>query len=376
MGSSKLVLLRAVYIAAFLALITAYVSEAASPIRQLTNTTASNLRPAWSPDGKRIAFQSNRNGPYHIYLMDSDGANVVQVTSSDADDRHPAWSPDGKFLAVDSGDAAKREIWTIEVSSKRRSQVTKLGAIASFPSWSPDGKRIGFYLYQAASMDVWTVTPEGSNQTRLTRDLATESNNQCTFACHTVAWSPDGSRIAVADGDQARVLLLSAMNGAASAPITPADERSHFPIYLPDGSLVYVSEHVTIDQSWTDLWMVDPNAANTVEGRTAVAGQIQAQGPFELSTDARQLLFASPRSGNFEIYSVTLDAAGKAALATKPERISPDLSSIASKPEEDGFKLPSTAEPYILALGLLAFAVVGVESIVRARRRSRPKTKL
>ena len=376
MGSSKLVLLRAVYLAAFLALFTAYVSEAASPIRQLTNTTASNLRPAWSPDGKRIAFQSNRNGSYHIYVMDSDGGNVVQLTNGDADDRHPAWSPDGKFVAVDSGDAAKREIWTIEVSSKRRTQVTKLGAITSFPSWSHDGKRIAFYVYQAASMDVWTVTPEGGNQARLTRDLASESNNQCTFACHAVSWSPDGSRIAVADGDQARVLLLSATSGSVSGPITPVDERSHFPIYLPDGSLVYVSEHVTIDQSWTDLWMVDPNATNTIDARSAVAGQIQAQGPFELSTDARHLLFASPRSGNFEIYSVTLDAAGKAALAERPVRIIPDLSSAESKVVEKGFRLPDSPEPYILVAGLLAFAVVGVESIVRARRRSRAKAKL
>src|SRR2546428_13401187 len=141
-------------------------------------------------------------------------------------------------------------------------------------------------------MDVWTVASEGGNRTRLTRDLASEGNNQCTFACHAVAWSPDGSRIAVADGDQARVLLLAATNGSVSAPITPVDERSHFPVYLPDGSLVYVSEHVTIDQSWTGSWMVAPNATNTSDARTPVAGQIQAHGTFDLRTDARQLLLA------------------------------------------------------------------------------------
>src|SRR5207302_7039204 len=154
MTRNKLVVFRALYLAALLALVTAYVSEATSPIRQLTNTTASNLRPSWSPDGKRIAFQSNREGPYHIYVMDSDGGNVSQLTNGDSDDRHPAWSPDGKYLAVDSGDTAKREIWTIEVSSKRRTQVTKLGAIASFPSWSPEGRKLGICLYMAGSLDL------------------------------------------------------------------------------------------------------------------------------------------------------------------------------------------------------------------------------
>jgi len=371
MTSGKLIVFRALYLAAFLALVTAYVSEAASPIRQLTNTTASNLRPSLSPDARRIAFQSNREGPYHIYVMDSDGGNVTQLTSGDSDDRHPAWSPDGKYLAVDSGDAVKREIWTIEVSSKRRTQVTTLGAIASFPSWSPDGKKLGFYLYQAGAMDIWLTSPEGSTPSRLTRDFASESNNQCTFACHSPAWSPDGNRLALSDGDSARVVIISALGGAQTA-ISPTDERSHFPVYLPDGRLVYVTEHVTIDQSWTDLWTVDPTSNAP---RSELATQVQAQGPFEFSSDARQLLFASPRSGNFEIYAVTLDAAGKAALATKPERISPDLSSAPSTRQDRGLSLPNTPEPYILAVGLLAFAVVGVESVVRARRRARARTK-
>src|SRR2546426_381385 len=114
----------------------------------------------------RIAFQSNRDGAYHIYAMDPDGANVKQMSSGENDDRHPAWSPDSKYIAVDSGSTQRREIWLIEVANLRRTQITSLGAIASFPSWSPDGRILSFYVYQAGSMDLWAVRPDGGELDR------------------------------------------------------------------------------------------------------------------------------------------------------------------------------------------------------------------
>ena len=366
---TALALFRVLYLAALMALGASVASAAATPIRQLTNTQASNIRPSWSPDGNQIAFQTNRDGPYHIYLMNADGSNVRQLTSGDADDRHPAWSPDGKQLAFDSGDQVHREIWTIEVSSRQRTQLTRLGGIASFPSWSPDGKRIAFYVYQAGSMDVWTaLTDSSSVPLRLTHSLASEENSQCTFACHSVTWSPDSSRLALSDGDSSRVLLMSSLGGAQTA-ISPSDERSHFPVYLPNGRLVYVTEHISQDQSWTDLWQVDPSGGAP---RTEIATQVQVQGPFEFTADASQILFASPRTGNFEIYAVTLDAAGRAALATKPERINPDqVSQVPQSTGRNGLGLPTTAEPYLLAFGVLALGAVAIESLVRRRRRAR-----
>jgi Tol biopolymer transport system component len=359
---------RAIYLGVLVWLFTAaFTVAAASPIRQLTATEAANLRPMWSPDHSQIAFQSNRDGAYHIYVMDADGSNTKQVSSGDnVDDRHPSWSPDGKFIAVDSGDSARREIWAIEVSSQRRTQITHTDSFASFPSWSPDGKRIAFYVYRGGTMDLWTTGRDGTSTVQLTKSLASEGQSQCTFACHSARWSPDSTRLAFSDGDLTHVLLLStvANTGTAPAVLSPDGERNHFPVFLKDGTILYVSEHLSLDQSWTDLWLVDPNNSGQ---RTEVAKGILAQGPFEFTNDGSQLLFASPRSGNFEIYAVTLDADGKAALATSAFPSGAVIpAQRASAPAIPGL----SPEAYIfLAVALFALIAEIGYRILRRRRR-------
>jgi Tol biopolymer transport system component len=359
--------LRICLLACVLASFTTAVAAAASPIRQLTVTEAANLRPMWNADHTKIAYQSNRDGTYHIYVMDADGSNTKQLSSgADTDDRHPAWSPDGKFIAVDSGTTSQREIWIIEVATQRRTQITRAGAFASFPSWSPDGKRIAFYIYRSGTMDLWTTGRDGAGTTQLTKSLASEQQNQCTFACHAARWSPDSTRLAFSDGDLTHVLILSAVanTGAAPTVISPDGERNHFPVYLKDGTIVYVSEHLSLDQSWTDLWMVDPNSSGQ---RTEVAKGILAQGPFELTNDGTQLLFASPRSGNFEIYAVTLDADGKSALATS------QFPSGAVIPAQRAAApaIPGLSPEAYIFLGVALFALIAeiAYRVLRRRRR-------
>lgn len=345
-------------------------AAAASPIRQLTDSAAESLRPAWSPDGAKIAYQRSDNGDaFQVYVMDADGTNLRRLSAGNVDDRHPSWSPDGKTIAVDSGSSTLREIWLIDVASTHRAQVTRVGANASFPSWSPDGKRLAFYEYRGGAADLWTVGRDGSDPVQITRDLATEEAQQCTFACHSAAWSPRGGLLAYSSGDQTQVLLMPAAPGSAATAVSPQGEHAHFPTYLADGSLVYVSEHVTLDQSWTDIWALPPGSDTA---RTAVASRVQAQGPFELSPDGHKLLFSSPRNGSFEIYVVTLDAAGKAALAeltTAASSSAPSPTARTQAAQPLSWPGPFGAStPYLLGLVAVGLVGLGVELLVRARR--------
>ena len=117
--------------------------------------------PAWSPDGTRIAFASNRDGNYDIYSMASDGTDVQQLTRTDAQEAEPAWSPDGKQIAYASG--------------YLRADVT-CGFIHTGRETDPT----------VAHPDIYLMSNDGSNQTRLTE---TENNIEPT-------WSPDSTSLA------------------------------------------------------------------------------------------------------------------------------------------------------------------------------------
>mgnify|MGYP006257062527 FL=1 len=71
-------------------------------VEQLTASPGHDWGPVWSPDGRRIAFASNRSGNFDVYVMDADGGNVEQLTDDPAEDFEPVWSPDGKHLAFGS----------------------------------------------------------------------------------------------------------------------------------------------------------------------------------------------------------------------------------------------------------------------------------
>ena len=115
-------------------------------------TASPGLWPAWSPDGKQIAFNAippevpNWPQIYAIYIINSDGTDEHRLTNEDTFESHPTWSPDGKYIAFDSNrldhpGREKTDIWRINLETKELQRLTRT-EWAVYPAWSPDGKYI------------------------------------------------------------------------------------------------------------------------------------------------------------------------------------------------------------------------------------------
>ncbi len=165
--------------------------------------------PAWSPDGRRLAFQAYRSSTWNIWTVNADGTGLQQVTSGPFDDREPHWSPDGARLAFSSDRGGNYDVWVLTLATGNARQLTTNPANDFMPAWSPDGNEIAFVSDRRDARGVYASAVDSGAERLVLTDAR-------SIAAPT--YSPDGKTVAYTAIDGAvSALIVGAANIADAA---------------------------------------------------------------------------------------------------------------------------------------------------------------
>jgi TolB protein len=244
--------------------------EDGTGLLQLTTMTSSNNRPAWSPDGSRLVFESLRTGDFDIWTMAADGSDLRNLTATEPDpdmgrphDEHGAWSPGGEWVAFTSSRTGEGDIYVVRADGSELRRLTTDPFAELYPTWSPDGTRIAF------------------------------------------------ERIGIDGGD---LLILDVATGAVTI-LTDFPGHEEDPQWSPDGTLILFSRSMPLlDRAGlgpADLWVVEPDGSGlrNLTNSPSTTDYDPAWHP-----DAMRIAFVSHRQEGVDLYTLQLESGEVAGI--------------------------------------------------------------
>jgi Tol biopolymer transport system component len=257
--------------------------------QEVITTTREDSRGAWSPDGKYIAFNSDRTGEMNIWLFDLESGQSRQLTRGSGGDYQANWSPNGKRITFFSSRAGTADIWCVDVESGNLEQITASDYVNVNPFYSPDGKRIAYNSDQTGRPEIWVMRSDGTEPRQLsnsgvmghficwskdsdaviyrspgggnpqTMKIALEGGDaeplpEVAGGAH-MSFSPDYSRIMDVVGH--KVLWVSPLDGGSPAKIfefEDPDVRIDYPVWSPDGKWILFDR---FRPKGGDIWMME-----------------------------------------------------------------------------------------------------------------------
>ncbi len=187
------------------------------------------MSPAWSPDGKRLAYVSFENRRHAIYVQNILTGQRQRVASFKGINGSPAWSPDGRRLAMTLSKDGNPDIYVLELASKRLTRLTKHYAIDTEPAWSPDGKQIVFTSDRGGGPQIYRMPAAGGRAERLT--FQNSYNGRASY-------SPDGRSLVMVtrENGQFRIGMLDLASGLMQVLTRGSLDES--PSFAPNGSMI------------------------------------------------------------------------------------------------------------------------------------------
>jgi TolB protein len=135
----------------------------------LSRNRAIEVGPAWSPDGRQIAFVSDRSGAPQIYVMNADGSNQRRISFLGGYNAHPAWSPDGRWIAYESRIGGQFDLWLTDPAGSVNVPLVQHPRSDETPSWAPNSRKLAFSSKRRGRADIYVIDVNGDNLRRITR---------------------------------------------------------------------------------------------------------------------------------------------------------------------------------------------------------------
>jgi Tol biopolymer transport system component len=260
--------------------------------------------PSVSPSGDAIAFLSNRDGDYDVYVTTPDGSELMRITRSPASESAPLWTGSRLVFAIWADNKS-----TVYAASAGAPQPTAIGTSSGRqPAISPDGKRLLFSKGQFPAMQLIESALDGSNERELTKTPSAQFN---------AVYSPDQKRIAFARTDSTRQLQIWIMNadGSGERQLThfKTEEGSpQWPAWSPDGASIAIQSgrynRQTPSENTAHIWLIDV--------KSGAAKRLNPHdNPYLDETpswfpDGKRIAFQSDRTGRMEVWVMNADGTG------------------------------------------------------------------
>ena len=210
--------------------------DAEDRFRNLTTDPGWDYSPSWSPSGQSVAFVSERDGDPEIFIQNLEGDTAIQLTFNEELDRLPAWSPDSKYIAFAAVRNGVEKIYRIRPDGTDEQVVTPHPLQGTAPAWAPDGQRLAFVGWNEDNVaGIYIIGPEQE-------DVALVYQGEAWLG--SLAWGPDGHWLTFTSWETGNHEIYALAIGGGSD-----SKASASPIRL------------TINDAWDDFLAINPQAS-------------------------------------------------------------------------------------------------------------------
>lgn len=259
--------------------------------------------PSWSPDGSMLVVQSNRmDDDSEIYLMSDSGVGIQRLTNNPGLDEYPAFSPNGKKIAFVSQKDDNQEVYLMDLNGNNQENLSRHPQKDIHPQFSPDGKSIIFNSNRAGNFDIYLMTLSNRQTTQLT-----SSPNDETYA----HWSPDGKQIVYVkwleeQGKANGELFIYDLNDRSEVRLTNNPAFDGWPSWADDGKKVIFASNRHNRKDF-QIYTIDSDGSNVVKLTSGEEENATFTKPVYARDGSSRVACTRTKEGNVEVFVFTIE---------------------------------------------------------------------